>query len=141
MFRYNMITVCMIGFNHFNFASQVDEVFPVHANPTDFFLQLFSSSFLNEKDGSLYILYQFILHRPKLNAGGMLLPELVWFYRWVHNELNYNVTFDDAKLKKVTVEEMLNLYLERHYRGEEREKIIELFEAVAGILYAAAFIA
>ena len=54
MFRYNMITVCMIG------ASQVDEVFPVHANPTDFFLQLFSSSFLNEKDGSYFVS---ILHR------------------------------------------------------------------------------
>ena len=115
-----------------NFASQVDEVFPVHANPTDFFLQLFSSSFLDEKDGSLYILYQFILHRPELNAGGMLLPELVQFYRWVHNELNYTVTFDDAKHKNVTVEEMLKLYLERHYHGEERERIFGMFQAVAG---------
>ena len=88
-----MTTSVHAHFNHCNFTSQVNEVFPVHANPTDFFLQLFSSSFLDEKDGSLYILYQFILHRPKLNAGGMLLPELVWFYRWVHNELNYTVTF------------------------------------------------
>ena len=114
------------------FASQVDEVFPVHANPTDFFLQLFSSTLLHEEDGYLYILYQFILHRPKLNAGGMLLPELVQFYRWVHNELNYTVTYDDAKLKKVTVEEMLNLYLERHYLSEEKKRISNLFQAVAG---------
>ena len=112
----------------------MDEVFPVHANSTDFFLQLFSSSFLDEEDGSLYILYQFILHRAKLNAGGKLLPELVKFYRWIHNELNYTVTFDDAKLKNVTVEEMLNLYLEKHYLGKEKDKIFALFKAVAGIL-------
>ena len=111
----------------------MDKVFPVHANPTDFFLQLFSSSFIDEKDGSLHILYQFILHRAKLNAGGKLLPELVQFYRWIHNELNYTVTFDDANLKDVTIEEMLNLYLDKHYLGKEKEKIIALFKAVTGI--------
>ena len=134
MFRYACkITSLNTCFNHINFHSQVDKVFPVHANPTDFFLQLFSSTFLNEKDGSLHFLYQFILHRARLNAGGKLLPELVQFYRWIHNELNYTVTFDDAKSNKVTVKKMLDLYLERHYLGEEKERIVGMFESVAGI--------
>ena len=108
----------------------MNEVFPVHANPTDFFLQLFSSTILHKDDCPLYSLYQFILLRPKLNAGGMLLPDLVKFYLWSHNELNYTVTLDDAK--RVTVGEMLNLYLEKHYFGEDKDKIVETFEAVAG---------
>ena len=116
-----------------NFARQMNEVFPVHANPKDFFLQLFSSTFLDEKDGPLYILYQFILLRPKLNAGGMLLPDLVKFYLWSHNALNHTVTLDYAK--RVTVGEMLNLYLEKHYFGEDKERIVETFEAVAGTKY------
>ena len=69
---------------------------------------------------------QFILLRPKL----LLLPDLVRFYLWSHNELNYTVTLDDAK--RVTVGEMLNLYLEKHYFGEDKERIVETFEAVAG---------
>ena len=108
----------------------MEKVFPVHANPMDFFLQLFSSTILDEEDGPLSILYQFILLRPKLNAGGMLLPDLVKFYLWSHNELNYTVTLDDAK--RVTVGEMLNLYFDKHYLGEDKEKIVETFEAVTG---------
>ena len=108
----------------------MDEVFPVHANPTDFFLQFFSSTILDKEDSYLYSLYQFILLRPKLNAGGMLLPDLVNFYLWSHKELNYTVTLDDAK--RVTVGEMLNLYLEKHYLGGDRKRIVETFETVAG---------
>ena len=111
----------------------MDEICPVHANPTDFFLQLFSSTILDNDDCPLYSLYQFILLRPKLNAGGMLLPDLVKFYLWSHNELSYTVTLDDAK--RVTVGEMLKLYLEKHYLGEDKERIVEMFEAVAGIKY------
>ena len=84
------------------------------------------------KDGSLYILYQFILQRAKLNAGGKLLPKLVQFYRWIHNELNYTVTFDDPRLKEVTVEKTLNVYLDKHYLGKEKENIFAMFKAVTG---------
>ena len=94
------------------------------------FFSCFHLQFLIRKIVNLYCLYQFILLRPKLNAGGMLLPDLVRFYLWSHNELNYTVTLDDAK--RVTVGEMLNLYLEKHYFGEDKERIVETFEAVAG---------
>ena len=131
MFRYHItvfivFVICIKILSH----RQMDEVFPVHANPTDFFLQLFSSTTLDKEEGYLYSLYQFILLRPKLNAGGMLLPDLVNFYLWSHNELNYTVTLDDAE--KVTVGEMLNLYLEKHYLGGDKKRIVETFETVAG---------
>ena len=110
-----------------NIFSSMIETFPVNANPKDFFLQLFSSTSLDKEDGPLYILYRFILQRPNLNAGGMLLPDLVNFYLWSHNELKYTVTLDDAKRK--TVGEVLNSFLEKR---ADKERILNLFEGVAG---------
>ena len=39
------------------------------------------------QDGDLYLLHQFTLEWPRLQAGGLLLPDLVEFYQWLHTAL------------------------------------------------------
>ena len=116
--------IVKILFSH----SQLDEMCPILVTVEDFLLQLFSSTSLNDTSCPLYVLYQFVLRRPKLNAGGTLLPELVQFYTWLHNELSYIVTLDFAKT--VTVGGILETYLKRR-STEEKESVLGLFKAVA----------
>ena len=78
------------------FSSQLDVKSPVFASAADILLLLFSSTSLDDIKCPLYALYQFILRRPKLNAGGVLLPKLVQLYLWLHNELNHTLPLVDA---------------------------------------------
>ena len=78
------------------FSRQLDVKSPVFASATDILLLLFSSTSLGDVECPLYALYQFILRRPKLNAGGVLLPKLVQLYLWLHNELNHTLPLVDA---------------------------------------------
>ena len=55
-----------------------------------------------------YPLSQFVLQYPRLRLGIDLLPDVVELYQWLHTELTYAVTYDDAaaitlgRLVKVT---------------------------------------
>jgi len=111
--------------------SQLDQKCPVFATVKDFLLQLFSSTSLNDPSCPLYVLYQFVLRRPKLNAGGTLLPELVQFYSWLHSELSHIVTLDYART--VTVGGILETYLKRNC-PEKEERVLNSFRSVAGKL-------
>ena len=108
--------------------SQLDEKCPVFATTKDFLLQLFSSTSLSDTSCPLYVLYQFVLRRPKLNAGGTLLPELVQFYSWLHNELSHTVTLDWAKT--VTIGGILETYLKRR-NPEDKKSVLGLFKTVS----------
>lgn len=107
--------------------SQLNEKSPVFASIPDFFLQMFSSTSLNEVTCHLYALYQFILRRPKLNAGGVLLPQLVQLYLWLHRLLNHRLPLDSAN--KITVAGM-GLYLESKFKIQNRSEIVQLVETV-----------
>ena len=55
-----------------------------------------------------YPISQFVLQYPRLKLGIDLLPGVVELYQWLHTELTYAVTYDDAaaitlgRLAKVT---------------------------------------
>ena len=65
---------------------------------------------INNADPSCpeYPLSQFVLQYPRLKMGIDLLPSVVELYQWLHTELTYVVTYDDAaaitlgRLAKVT---------------------------------------
>ena len=125
-----MVSVEILLFNNLFYFSQLDRRSPVFASIPSFLLQLFSSTDLDNQSCCLYVLYQFVLRRSKLNIGGILLPGLVRIYWWLHNELNYTLSLEVAK--KVTVGEM-RLYLERKCQDDEqRKEVIGLINAVKG---------
>ena len=68
-----------------------------------FLLQFQSSTRLHNPTCELHVLYQFVLKRPLFNAGGRLLPDLVEFYLWLHEELAYCVLADDAEQLSIGV--------------------------------------
>ena len=100
-------------------------------NPLDDFLFiLLSSTKLHDKECKLFTLYQFILTRPVLNVGALLLPKLVDLYWWIHNSLRYRVTSVKAKLSAKTVLESLldQLYpAEKLMRMNQMDDIISMF--------------
>ena len=38
-------------------------------------------------NGDLYVLGRFVQEWPQLQAGGLLLPDLIEFHRWLHTVL------------------------------------------------------
>lgn len=76
----------------------------------------------------LYILSQFALEYPRLKAAGALLPDLVEFYRWLHNELAYLVTQEYAE--KHSIGEVITK-ANKKYAGLNLEK---LYERVKGTI-------
>ena len=46
-----------------------------------------------------YILSQFTLAYPRLKAGGALLPDLIYLYRWIHTELAHLIDRESAENK------------------------------------------
>lgn len=60
----------------------------------------------------IYPLSQFVLQFPRLKMGIDLLPSAVELYQWLHTELTYAVTYDDAatitlgRLAKVSVKHL-----------------------------------
>ena len=90
----------------------LDEYYPQSATKESFLLQLLSSTRLHDPAGPLYVLYQFVLRRPLFNAGGRLLPDLVDFYRWLHEVMAYAVSPEDAQ--KLSVEVAISTVLKTY---------------------------
>ena len=90
----------------------LDEYYPQCATKKSFLLQILSSTRLHGPTGSFYVLYQFVLRRPLFNAGGKLLPDLVDFYRWLHDEMAYAVTSDDAQ--KLSIESAISTVIKTY---------------------------
>ena len=46
--------------------------------------------------GKLRLLASFTMEQPHLYRGGVLLPDLVEFYQWLHMDLAHLLTYDHA---------------------------------------------
>lgn len=57
---------------------------------------ILSSADLTDPAEELYPLSRFVLEYPRLRIGVNLLVGVVELYQWLHTELAYAVTFDDA---------------------------------------------
>ena len=75
------------------------------------------------------MLTQFVLERPKLLAGGHLLPDLVEFYMWLHTQLAYIVSYDMATELKIG--QVVDRAVER-YSKDFGKHIQGLYERVKG---------
>ena len=73
-------------------------------------------------DGDLFTISQFALSYERLCLIGMLLPDLIKFYQWIHTE--YRVTWKYAA--ENTVEHVISK------SGRENTEIEHLYERVYG---------
>lgn len=51
---------------------------------------------VSDPSSPVYPLSQFVLQYPRLKMGIDLLPSIVELYQWLHTELTYAVTYDEA---------------------------------------------
>lgn len=55
----------------------------------------------HSKDGKLWLLSKFGTGWETLQAGGDLLPDLVEFYTWLHTNLTYTLTKEEAETMSI----------------------------------------
>ena len=90
---------------------------------------LSSTNIGNPTQNELYVLSQFALEYPRLQAGGVLLPDLIALYQWIHSELAFLVTRNYAENN--TIEEVLTK-ADKRFTGLN---ITDLYERVKGNNY------
>lgn len=63
--------------------------YPYFPSEQDFTHSVLSSEDIQSyaQGGELHLLTRFVLEWPRLQAGGLLLPDLVEFYWWLHTTL------------------------------------------------------
>ena len=63
--------------------------YPHFPSESDFTHSVLSSGDIQShaRGGELYLLARFAQEWPRLQAGGLLLPDLVEFYQWLHTAL------------------------------------------------------
>ena len=63
-------------------------------------------------DSYVFALYHFTIRYKRMQLGGVLLPDLVEFYQWIHTHLSHLVTFDRAQ--KITIGQVISLSAKRY---------------------------
>ena len=77
-----------------------------------------------------HFLGQFALLRRQLEIGGDLLPNLVEFYQWLHQELSHVVTRNDAET--IPLSRAVRV-LAKSYSPEEGDRLHTLFKKMKGL--------
>ena len=95
----------------------------------DFLCILHSSTKLQDKSCKLFTLYQFILTRPALNVGAVILPKLVDLYYWIHHVLQYKVTVETAKLH--SMREFLQSFLNQFFPSEAAKRMEQIEDIIS----------
>ena len=126
-----LITLCNESLSIVIYLRTLSEQYPQLPAEKDFTHNLLSSAdiSLQKQGGELSILTQFVLERPKLQAGEHLLPDLVEFYHWLHTQLAYIVSYDMAKELKIG--QVVERVVER-YSKDFRKHVKDLYERVKG---------
>ena len=101
--------------------------------PTE--VECFSILLSSPKDNQLQILSKFALAYPRLKAGGAVLPDLIEFYTWIHEELAYRV--DKTYASNNSLEEILTKACKRY----GTEDLFTLFNRVKGVFLLAHVVA
>ena len=93
----------------------------------EFTQTMLSSIDVSSIQNKVYVLSIFALEHRRLQAAGALLPDLLELYHWIHNELAYLVTHEDARSD--TIQTVIEREDEK-YAGLER---FQLYERVRGM--------
>ena len=77
----------------------------------------------------LSVLLTFFTEKQRLRVGGLLLPDLIEFYQWLHGELSHLVTQEEARKLKIG---HVVKRLTGRYSREYAQYVRRLFERVKG---------
>ena len=99
----------------------------------DFLSILLSSTMLHDRKCELFTLYQFILTRPALNIGAIVLPKLVDLYSWIHNNLQFKVTSEIAKSQSVRT--VLESLLDQFFPGKKVKEMAKIEVLISKSLF------
>lgn len=75
----------------------------------------------------LFVLHHFTQEWRMLQIGGVLLPDLVEFYQWIHTELSHLVTYQKAE--QISIGTIIKNSA-RRYSQKYSEHLTELFKRV-----------
>ena len=113
------------------FFREFGSVYPVDASYKDFVHTL---NYIEGAGGKstaeeLGILLKFFTEKQRLRVGGLLLPDLIEFYQWLHGELSHLVTYEEAMKLKIghVVKRLTGRYSKKY-----AEYVRRLFERVKG---------
>ena len=81
----------------------------------------------NLDDTYLFALYHFTFEYERLQVGGILLPDLLELYQWIHIYVSHLVTYEKAQ--QITIGEVISLSASR-YSQELCEHLTELFKTI-----------
>ena len=114
----------------------LEQHYPHPATEKDFMKSLVDTTEANNCNSThLLVLRQFTFEWKKLQIGGMLLPDLVEFYQWIHTELSHLVTFQRAE--EISIGKIISLSAKR-YSQDCFSHLTDLFKRVkskAKLLY------
>ena len=114
--------------------SDLEAHYPHFPTLDECFQTMLSSANISDTKNELFALSKFALEYPRLEAAGALLPELLEFYRWIHIELAYRVTFKYAE--NHTIQELIEKADEEYKRRDMKEtkgfELPQLYEKVKG---------
>ncbi len=111
--------------------SKLEVHYPHFPTLDEFFQIMLSSANVSDTKNQLFVLSKFALEYPRLETAGALLPELLEFYRWIHIELAYRVTFKYAENHTIqdVIEKADGEYKKHDVKGVE---LLQLYEKVKG---------
>ena len=82
------------------------------------------------------LLSRFALMWPRLQAGGVLLPDLVEFYQWLHSSLAHIVSYDTAS--NVPIGSVIQ-HAVRRYSPDMGQHLRQLYDRIKGEKYIISF--
>lgn len=128
---------CDYSYNLCHFRC-LEEHYPTFPSTQDLTHSLLSSGDLQQlsEGGRLRFLTRFTMELSLLYKGGVLLPDLVKFYQWLHTDLALQFTREDAR---IAIGEVIKLaekhgegYIRKLYEGV-KQKINQYVEQKGGI--------
>ncbi len=81
----------------------------------------------HSQGGKLWLLARFAMEWPRLQMGGVLLPELVELYQWLDGNIAHLLTYEQASA--ITIGQVISL-AERNLGRETGENVRMLYENV-----------
>ena len=97
-----------------------------------FLQKIISSTDLERRTNKLNVLYQFMLKRSRINAGGRLLPFLIYCYNYFSNKLSFVLTKEDAQNQEMM--QFLDDYLSKHL-SNFKEDVMNQFKRMTCMIY------
>ena len=94
------------------FPRSLDGQYPWFPDEKSLIQAVLSEVHISSPEGNdLYALSQFVMEYHRLKLGSDLLPGILELYQWLHTELAYAVTFEDAT--KITLGRLAKVVAKR----------------------------